>query len=133
MRLAILFCLGATAVLGQVGNATLIRELEQWPDLTFVRTKQLSCKVKKFKPRLDLEFRLHTGYWVEIPFKELIGPETVWRMQLVVEPISPEIAEPVTIEQFVETGAVPETVKGTVENEWIILPWGKGHIAQLGI
>ena len=115
MRLAIVVCLGATAVLGQAGNATLIRELEQRPDLTFVRTRQLSCKVKKFKPRLDLEFRLHTGYWVEIPFKELIGPETVWRMQLVVEPISPESAQPETIEQFVETGAVPETVKGTVE------------------
>lgn len=115
LRLAIVVCLGATAVFGQSGNAALIRELEQRPDLTFVRTKQLSCKVRKFNPRLDLEFRLHTGYWVEIPFKELIGPETVWRMELVVEPISPESAQPVTIEQFVETGAVPETVKGTVE------------------
>lgn len=113
--LSLVACLVTTAAFGQAGNTTLIRELEQQPDLTFVRTKQLSCKVKKFKPRLDLEFRLHTGYWAEIPFKELIGPETVWRMQLVVEPISPESAQPVTIEQFVETGAVPETVKGKVE------------------
>ena len=115
IRLAIVLCLGATAAFGQAGNTTLIRELEQPPDVAFVQTKQIPCKARKFKPRLDLEFRLHTGYWVELPFKELIGPQTVWRMQLVVEPISPESAEPVTIEQFIETGAVPQTVKGTVE------------------
>ena len=62
MRLAIVFCLGATAVLGQAGNATLIRELEQRPDLTFVRTKQLSCKVQEIQaapgPGVPIAYRL---------------------------------------------------------------------------
>ena len=88
---------------------------ERAPDSAFPRTTEIPCKVRNFQPRLDLEFRLHTGYWVEIPFKVMAGPETVWKLLLVVEPISPESAEPVEIEQFIETGAIPPTVKGKIE------------------
>ena len=93
----------------------LMRELEPRPELIFPRTQELSCKVRDFKPRLDLEFRLHTGYWVEVPFKQLIGSSTVWKITLMVEPVSPESAKPMITEQFIEIGPIPDHVKGSVE------------------
>ncbi|MDA1315969.1 MAG: hypothetical protein O2968_21815 [Acidobacteria bacterium] len=95
--------------------AGLMRELEARPELVFPRSREISCKVRDFKPRLDLEFRLHTGYWVEIPFRQLNGPATIWKVTLMVEPVSPESAKPMISEQFIETGPIPEHAKGTIE------------------
>lgn len=115
--LAVLLGLAAVPSPAQTGNSGLITRLDRdrVPDTAFPRTTEIPCKVRTFKPTLDLEFRLHTGYWVEIPFKAVAGPETVWKLLLVVEPITPEGAEPVEIEQFIETGAIPPTVKGKIE------------------
>ena len=107
-------CCFAVAAGGQ-SRPGLVRRLETGPKVDFPRTQPLNCKVRDFKPRLDLEFRLHTGYWVEIPYKQMVGPPTVWRMTLMVEPVSPEGAEPVVAEQFLETGPIPDRVKGAIE------------------
>ncbi len=113
--LTLLLCLGVIRSPAQTDKPGLISRLDQVPDTAFPRTNEIPCKVRSFKPSLDLEFRLHTGYWVEIPFKAMAGPATVWKLLLVVEPISPESAEPVEIEQFIEAGAIPPTVKGKIE------------------
>ena len=110
----LVMCWVVVVAAGQ-GRPGFARELEGDSESAFSRTQPLTCKVRNFKPRLDLEFRLHTGYWVEIPFKQLIGPGTVWRMTLMVEPVSPEGAEPMVVEQFLETGPIPDHVNGTIE------------------
>ena len=106
--------LAATPMAGQPAGG-LMRELEVDPELAFSRDQPLACKVRTFKPQLDLEFRLHTGYSVAIPFRQLIGPATVWKLTLMVEPVSPESAEPMVTDQFIETGAIPGHVKGTIQ------------------
>ena len=76
---------------------------------------RLKCKLRTLKPRLDYELRLFTGYWVEIPAKQLIGPQTTWRISLIVQPLSHEGKEPIRIDQELTTAEVPPNVKSTVE------------------
>ncbi len=78
-------------------------------------TIPLKCKLHKFKPRLDYELRLFTGYWVDIPTKQLAGPENDWYVTLVVRPLSREDKEPIRIDQQVRTADIPANLKGSIE------------------
>ncbi len=70
-------------------------------------TIPLKCKLHKFKPRLDYELRLFTGFWIEIPTKQLAGPETDWYVALVVRPLSREGLEPIRSDQKVTMAEIP--------------------------
>ncbi len=78
-------------------------------------TTPLKCRLHKLKPRLDYELRLFTGYWIEIPTKQLAGPENEWCFTLIVQPLSKEGLEPTRVDQRVPTAAIPPETKGSVE------------------
>ncbi len=78
-------------------------------------TIPLKCKLHKFKPRLDYELRLFTGFWIEIPTKQLAGPETDWYVTLVVRPLSREGMEPIRSDQQVTMAEIPAKAKGLIE------------------
>ena len=78
-------------------------------------TIPLKCKLHKLKPRLDYELRLFTGFWIEIPTKQLAGPEMDWYVSLIMRPRSREDVEPSRSDQQVRTAEIPPKMKGAIE------------------
>ena len=67
------------------------------------------------EPSLDFEFRFFTGFTAGIPARELIGPARVTGMRLTVTPLSIEGAEPIVLNQHLESGPIPDHAKGEAQ------------------
>ena len=75
---------------------------------------EIRCKARAFRPFLGFQFRFLSGYFVEIPVRDLAGPPNEFLISVTVRPISVEGREAVSFGQEFRTPAVPDR-RGTVE------------------
>jgi len=75
---------------------------------------EIRCKARAFKPFLGFEFRFLSGYFIEVPIRDLAGPPNELVISVTVRPISVEGREPVSFGREFQTGALPSR-RGTVE------------------
>ena len=75
----------------------------------------VQCRIRYMEPSLDFEFRFFTGFTAGIPARELIGPARVTGMRLTVTPLSIEGAEPIVLNQHLESGPIPDHAKGEAQ------------------
>lgn len=77
--------------------------------------EELSCNLQRRPPVLDFEFRFFSGFVVDIPVKQLIGPPRLVRLKLTVTPLSVEGAEPAELSNETMTDEIPDSAKGRIE------------------
>ena len=75
---------------------------------------EIRCKARAFKPFLGFEFRFLSGYFIEVPIRDLAGPPNELVISVTVRPISVEGREPVSFGREFQTRALPAR-RGTVE------------------
>ena len=75
---------------------------------------EIRCKARAFKPFLGFEFRFLSGYFIEIPIRDLAGPPNEVVISVTVRPVSVEGSEAVSFDREFRTRALPAR-RGTVE------------------
>ena len=72
---------------------------------------EIKCSVDSDRPQLFFDFRLHVPFVVEIPRKQLAGPENRLRIRIQVTPISPA-KKPVELNSEMRMPALEEARGG---------------------
>ena len=85
-------------------------EEERWP----VPSRPISCRVRGFPPFLGFEFRFLTGYFAEIPLREIRGPANRFLLRVAVNPVWPEAAEGVYFTRRFEVLQIEENQSGAI-------------------
>ena len=93
------------------GGDTFEWEEERWP----VPTRPISCRVRGFPPFLGFEFRFLTGYFAEIPLREIRGPANRFLLRVAVNPVWPEAAEGVYFTRRFEVPEIEESRSGAIQ------------------
>ena len=86
-------------------------EEERWP----VPIRPISCRVRNFPPFLGFEFRFLTGYFAEIPLREIRGPANRFLLRVAVNPLWPEAAESVYFTRRFEVNEIAEDRRGAIQ------------------
>jgi len=75
---------------------------------------EIRCRARAFRPFLGFQFRFLSGYFIEVPVRDLAGPPNELVISVTVRPISVEDREPVSFSREFQTRAIPNR-RGTVE------------------
>ena len=86
-------------------------EQERWP----VPTRPISCRVRGSRPFLGFEFRFLSGYFAEIPLREIRGPANRFLLRVAVTPVWPEAAEGVYFSRRFELEEIPQKRSGAIQ------------------
>ena len=78
-------------------------------------TRPISCRVRGFPPFLGFEFRFLTGYFAEIPLREIRGPANRFLLRVAVNPVWPEAAEGVYFTRRFEVPEIEESRSGAIQ------------------
>jgi len=75
---------------------------------------EIRCRARAFRPFLGFQFRFLSGYFIEVPVRDLAGPPNELLITVTVRPISVEGREPVSFDREFQTRAIPPQ-RGAVE------------------
>ena len=75
---------------------------------------QIRCRARAFRPFLGFQFSFLSGYFIEVPVRDLVGPPNELLVTVTVRPISVEGREAVSFDREFQTRAIPPQ-RGSVE------------------